>query len=354
MNLLEHEAKKLLAKNGIPTPASQIITKGQTITAHLPVVLKSQVPVGGRGKAGGILVVTEANQLQPTVDQLFTHTIKGHLPTSLLLEEALHIKSELYLSLLIDRNTMTLQLVAHKSGGVEIESQDDFKKWPITYGSLDADVLGQSLADYYDLPDQTFVLQDLVQHLYECFVQNDATLIEINPLILTKEEVLVAGDCKMILDDAAAFRHEWDFTEPMQESNFVTIQQNGNTATIANGAGLAMATVDAAFDSGLQPANFLDIGGGATAETLLDAFKKILLYPNVKVIVINIFAGITRSDEVARAIITARQQLASLPPLCIRIAGTNQQEAVALLTEQGIAIEPTLSACLEKAKEYIR
>jgi succinyl-CoA synthetase beta subunit len=186
--------------------------------------------------------------------------------------------------------------------------------------------------------------------LYRCFTENDATLLEINPLILTKENQLVAGDCKMTLDDAAAFRHDW----PLQtEVNFVTINEKGDTATIANGAGLAMATVDAAYDAGLQPANFLDIGGGASVETLLNAFKRILEYPKVKVIIINIFAGITRSDEVARAIIIAKQQLPILPKLYIRLAGTNQREAHALLNTSHIATEITLEACLQKAKEYI-
>lgn len=352
MNLLEHEAKTLLSKHNIPLPASQLVND-QPLDLPMPVVLKSQVPVGGRGKAGGILLVNNAADVLPTSQQLLQHPIKGHLPTVILAEQALTIQKEFYLSLLIDRTEMAVQLVAHINGGVEVESQQGFKKWTIPYGALDADMLGQALADYYDLPDQTFVLQDLVENLYACFTQNDATLLEINPLILTSENELLAGDCKIILDDAAAFRHDWQFSANTTESNFVTINQDGDTATIANGAGLAMATVDAAYDAGLTPANFLDIGGGANAETLLAAFKQILEYPNVRVIVINIFAGITRSDEVARAIITAKQQLDALPPLFIRLAGTNHDEAVALLTEQQIAIEPTLESCLQKAKVFI-
>lgn len=354
MNLLEHEAKKILAEYAISTPLSQLIQKSDQPTMPLPFVVKSQVPVGGRGKAGGIKLVTALDQIQATIQTLFTHPIKEHVPEALLIEEALQIQKEFYLALLVDRSTMSIQLVAHTEGGVEIESQHEFKKWNIAYGDLQSESLGQSLADYYELADQTFVLQDLIENLYRCFVESDATLIEINPLILTAENTLIAGDCKMTLDDAAAFRHNWNFAMETTETNFVTINPNGNTATIANGAGLAMATVDAAYDAGLQPANFLDIGGGATAETLLTAFKKILEYPSVSVIVINIFAGITRSDEVAKAIITAKKELPLLPPLYIRLAGTNQTEAIALLTAEDIAIEPTLEACLLKAKEYVK
>lgn len=351
MNLLEHEAKSLLAGNNIPLPAHQLMS--DDFTLPLPVVLKSQVPVGGRGKAGGIVLVNNLADVQSTAEQLMKHEIKGYLPTAILAEQALTIQKEFYVSLLVDRTVMSVQLVAHINGGVEVESQEGFKRWTIPYGELDADMLGQALADYFELPEQTFVLQDMVENLYACFTQNGATLLEINPLILTAEDQLVAGDCKMILDDAAAFRHDWNFSTVAAETNFVTINQDGDTATIANGAGLAMATVDAAYDAGLTPANFLDIGGGANAETLLAAFKQILEYPNVRVIVINIFAGITRSDEVARAIITAKQQLDALPPLFIRLAGTNHDEAVALLTEQQIAIEPTLESCLQKAKVFI-
>lgn len=355
MNLLEHEAKTLLKSAGIPTPTSSLITEDSpTITQALPVVLKSQVPIGGRGKAGGIVIIEDSDQLQPTIETLFTLDIKGHTPQSLLAEEKLAIQTELYLSLLVDRATAGILLVANKAGGIEVEDTKDFASWQVDYKKPDFDALGQSLADYYELPEQTFALQDIVQKLFTCLKQNDATLIEINPLVLTKADQLIAGDCKLTLDDAAAFRHpEWNFVTEAAEANFVTINPEGNVATIANGAGLAMATVDAAYSAGLTPINFLDIGGGANTETLVAAFKRIVEYGAVQAIIINIFAGITRSDEVARAIIAAREQIANLPPLFIRLAGTNYQEAADLLSEKDIAILPSLEACLEAAKEVV-
>ncbi len=355
MNLLEHEAKTLLKLAGIPTPVSTLITKGgAALSQDLPLVLKSQVPIGGRGKAGGVVIVEDAKQLQPTIEKLFALDIKGFKPTALLAEEKLAIQTELYLSMLVDRATAGILLVANKAGGIEVEDTKDFASWQVDYQKPDFDALGQSLADYYDLQGQTFVLQDLVQKLFTCLKENDATLIEINPLVLTKDDQLIAGDCKLTLDDAAAFRHpEWDFTTKAAEANFVTINPEGTVATIANGAGLAMATVDAAYSAGLTPINFLDIGGGANTETLVAAFKRITDYAGVQAIIINIFAGITRSDEVAKAIIAAREQITNLPPLFIRLAGTNYEEAATLLSEKDIAILPSLEACLDAAKEVV-
>ena len=295
-----------------------------------------------------------AEDLPVATEALFNLDIKGHLPTTLLAEEKLAIARELYLSLLIDRKTASMKLIAHTQGGVEVEDNKEFASWPVDYSKPDFDALGQELADYYDLQGQAFALQDLVEHLVTCFKQNDATLIEINPLVLTEDERLVAGDCKMTLDDAAAFRHpEWDFETKPAEANFVTINPEGNVATIANGAGLAMATVDAAYDAGLTPANFLDIGGGANTESLLKAFNKIIEYPNVQAIIINVVAGITQADEVAKAIIEAKKSISNLPPLFIRLAGTNYPEAEALLTSENIAIMPNLDACLQAAKGAI-
>lgn len=350
MRLLEHEAKKLLSTAGITLPASSLSTSPALIT--FPAVLKSQVLTGGRGKAGGIVVVDTKEKVQPAIDQLLTLPINGFLPRTILIEEKLSIKRELYLSFSIDRSVAAIVLMAHTNGGVEVEDNTDFKTWIID-GQLNAVVTGQQLASYYSLPEQTFALQDLLEKLYSCFIVNDATLLEINPLILTTDGKLLPGDCKMTLDDAAAFRHQWRFEETPAQTNFVTINPQGNVATIANGAGLAMATVDAAFDAGLQPANFLDIGGGANTETLLKAFERIVEYPHIQAIIINIFAGITRADEVARAIVAATQQLSTLPPLYIRLAGTNYEAASTILAAEHITIMPDLETCLRAAHEAI-
>ena len=352
MKLLEHESKKILNVANIPTPAGVLLDVASETHPTLPLVLKSQVPTGGRGKAGGIKIIKTQSELEKTIPQLLALEIKGFTPKTLLAEELLDIKKEYYLSMMIDRASASIQLMAHINGGVEVEDNYDF--WTRSLENPSFEDLGQELADYFQLPSQTFALQDLLENLSRCFIGNDATLIEINPLVLTADDTLVAGDCKMTLDDAAAFRHDWNFEDTPAEVNFVTIDAGGTVATIANGAGLAMATVDAAYDAGLTPANFLDIGGGATTETLLKAFKKIVEYPELQAIIINIFAGITRADEVAKAIVAAKQQIENLPPLFIRLAGTNYDKAAQILNENDITIMSNLESCLTAARTEIR
>jgi len=352
MKLLEYEAKQILKTSNIPIPNGIVVTNPANQNIALPTVLKSQVPTGGRGKAGGIKIITKQDELESTIIKLFNLNIKGFLPRALLAEERIEIDQEFYFSLLINRATANIDLMAHRNGGVEIEENDtgSFFTSPITAETIES--VGQALADYYKLPEKTFLLQDILEKLLRCFVESDATLLEINPFVLTKSGALIAGDCKMELDDAAIFRHkEWDFEDKPHDANFVTLNTHGTVATIANGAGLAMATVDAVASYGLKPSNFLDIGGGANTEQILTAFNRIIEYPNVQAIVINIFAGITRCDEVARAIIAAKQQINTLPPLFIRLAGTNFEEAVTLLTQENIPTLATLEGCLEAAKE---
>lgn len=352
MNLLEYEAKQLLSEVGIAVPLSTIIDRKSASHLSLPVVLKSQVPIGGRGKLGGIKIVESADEFDQAINTLFELSIKGFLPSKLLAEEKLDIQQEYYLSLVINRSLGRVELVAHTSGGMEVEENDaaDFLRLELT--GKNSTAVGEQLAEYLGREDQSFVLQDMVEQLYHCFIQNDATLIEINPLVYTTAGKLICGDAKIELDNAAAFRHpEWKFEEKAQEANFVTLNEAGVVATIANGAGLAMATVDAVSDHGILPANFLDIGGGANTASVLKAFERIMEFPSIQAIVINIFAGITRCDEVAKAIIAAKKQINDLPPLFIRLAGTNYEAAAALLSAESIAILPSLEDCLMAAKE---
>lgn len=353
MRLLEYEAKNLLSLSGIITPRSSIIHQNDSPQLTFPVVLKSQVPIGGRGKAGGIRIVDDKDSLQQTINELLELSINSYRPQTLLAEEKLSIAHEYYLSLVIDKPTAEISLMAHNNGGVEVEDNLASGFLNIAIGKESVDAAGQQLADYYDLPGQTFVLQDLVENLYKCFVANDATLLEINPLVFTDDEKIVAGDCKMELDDSAAFRHDWEFEDKAAEANFVTLDPGGTVATIANGAGLAMATVDAVSDYGMVPANFLDIGGGSNTATLVAAFQRITDYPNIQAIVINVFAGISRCDEVARAIIAAKKQIENLPPLFIRLAGTNYEAAADLLSQENIPILATLEECLAAAKQEV-
>ena len=355
MKLLEHESKSLLRKSGVPVPNGELIKAGQTPELSLPLVLKSQVPIGGRGKAGGVLVTRTPEELQENSATLFKREIKGFLPSSLLAEELITIDKEFYLSFTINRGTASIELISHAEGGIEIESHSahDFFRRPIN--PLQFEQLSDELAEYLGIESKAFILEKLLRSAYQCFNENDCTLLEINPLILTKEGSLIAGDGKITLDDSASFRHpEWqNFEEKRTETNFVVLHHDGIIATIANGAGLAMATVDAVADAGLKPANFLDIGGGASSKTVLAAFKRIMEFPNVQGIVINIFAGITRCDEVAKAIIEARSTVPNLPPLFIRLSGTNVTQAKELLANEQVPLLSSLQACLDVAKKEV-
>lgn len=348
MKLLEYEAKSLLKSAGIPVPMSTVIPKNEMQKPDLPAVLKSQVPIGGRGKVGGVKVVESVDEFNKTIDTLFKLPVKGYLPSKLLAEEKLDIVHEYYVSLAINRSLDCIELVAHKNGGMDVEENrpEDFLRLELT--GKNSDTVGEQLAEYLGREDQSFVLQDMIDRLHSCFIKNDATLIEINPLVYTADSKLVCGDTKIELDDAAAFRHpDWHFEATVQEVNFVTLNEHGNVATIANGAGLAMATVDAVSDHNLIPANFLDIGGGSSAASVLAAFKRIMQYPTINAIVINIFAGITRCDEVARAIIEARKEIGNLPPLYIRLAGTNYKEATEILAKDTIPLFSSLEDSLK-------
>ena len=347
MNLLEYEAKAILQNYDIPVPSGVCFSTGEAIPVA-PVVLKSQVHTGGRGKLGGVRVMKSGDTVA-AAKELFTLPIKGELPKAILAEEMLGIASEYYLSLLVNRSNATIEVVAHKEGGIEIESHspDEFYRHELTTELATA--VGDTLADFLNISDKSFALQDLLEKLYTCFTKSDALLLEINPLVLTDGGELVAGDCKMTLDATAAFRHpEWHFEQEITSANFVTLNHNGTVATIANGAGLAMATVDAVKAAGLEPANFLDIGGGATVEGIMNSFKAILEFPQVNTIIINIFGGIVRCDDVAKAILEARRQFPDLPKLYIRLSGTRSEEAKLLLASENLTLYPDLPSCLQE------
>lgn len=352
MKLLEYEAKQLLQRGGLAVPTGHLIERHTSSPVLLPAVLKSQVPTGGRGKAGGVVVVETVDEFHQALPVLFDLPIKGLLPKKLLAEERLSIKHEYYLSLLIDRSSSAIRLVAHLDGGIEVEQNhsDGFLNCEISTATLSD--CATRLADF--LQHDTRVIASFLSQLFETFIVNDAILLEINPLILTTDSQLVCGDCKMELDEAANYRHpEWQFEHDPLDRNFVVLDPSGTVATIANGAGLAMATVDAVTARGMAPANFLDIGGGATAESVYEALVKLQEFPHMKAIIVNIFAGITRCDQIAKAIIEASEKLPTLPPLFIRLAGTNFEEAVALLTAKNIPTLGTLEDCLAAANEVV-
>ena len=348
MRLLEYEAKNLLSACGVPIPRGKVFAANELQAIAAPIVLKSQVPIGGRGKLGGVQIVRQQSDVESAARKIFNLKIKGFLPSKLLAEEILDISREFYFSLNINRQTAAVELLAHTGGGVEIESQDTAAFFRRDIANEKFESLADELADYLDIADKAFLLQDIVENAYRCFIDNDCLLLEINPLVLTSDGKLIAGDAKITVDDAAAFRHlDWQFEDNSTEHNFVILNCDGAVATIANGAGLAMATVDAVVASGLTPANFLDIGGTATSDKILNCFHQITTLDNIKVIIINIFGGIVRCDEVARAIIDAQRQIPDLPKLAIRLSGNREAEARQLLAQYNLPLFDSLEAILE-------
>ena len=348
MRLLEYEAKNLLSTYRIPIPRGKIFAINELQNITTPVVLKSQIPVGGRGKLGGVRIIRQQTEIQPIAQAIFNLKIRGFLPSKLLAEEIIDISREFYFSLNINRQTAAIELLAHTGGGIEIESQDTAAFFRRDIPNENFEALADELADYLDIADKAFLLQDIIENAYRCFIDNDCLLLEINPLVLTSDGKLIAGDAKITVDDAAAFRHlDWQFEDNSTEHNFVILNRDGAVATIANGAGLAMATVDAVVASGLTPANFLDIGGTATSDKVLDCFHQITTLDNINVIIINIFGGIVRCDEVARAIIDAQRQIPDLPKLAIRLSGNRESEARQLLAQYNLLLFDSLEAILE-------
>lgn len=343
MNLLEHHAKALLHNRDLPVPASWLVKSGEELPSNItfPVVAKSQVPVGGRGKAGGIIVIESADGLPDAVENLLRLPIKGHVPKSILLEEKVEAKRELYLSLQLNRDDRNVVWLVSASGGVDIESNAD-------------SVQKVSLDNYATISTALAIgierLQPLLDSMRRCFDENDLLLLEVNPLIEQIDNSLVCADAKILVDDNARFRHP-ELPWPEQRGNNLPQPLGGKIGCIANGAGMAMSTMDTIVSMGGMPANFLDIGGGTGEKEFVTALRNIMALPGITSIIVNIFAGISRCDEIARGIIAAREQISSLPPLFIRLEGTNRDIAVQLLNEAEISIEPDLKTCVQKAME---
>ena len=345
MNLLEYQAKKLLNHHELPVPASWLVHKITSFPDNIeyPVVAKSQVPVGGRGKAGGIVGVDSADELSSVIEQVFNLSIKGHVPSAILLEEKLKVSRELYLAIRLNRDERMIDWMASPHGGVEIENNAD----SIVYLPHDLPDVNARLANTLQVDENQII--PLIKQISQCFKSSDLTLLEINPLVVTDDGKLVCADAKCVVDDNARFRQP-NLPWPAQTTNLPQ-PLGGTIGCIANGAGMAMSTMDTIVAMGGKPANFLDIGGGTGEKEFVSALKNIMDLPGVTSIIINIFAGISRCDEIARGIIAAREQLPDLPPLFIRLEGTNRDIALQLLTDAGIGIEPDLKTCVEKAME---
>jgi succinyl-CoA synthetase beta subunit len=358
----------LLQKYGIPVPRGQVISVAKqtpTVTSEIDSpawVVKAQVHAGGRGKAGGVKVVKSTAEAQMVASELLGKTLvtyqnapDGQPVNQVLIEETLPIARELYLSMLVDRSLERIVVVASSAGGMDIEEIAQVSPEKILQEVCSplnglVDYQARNLAFKLDLVgDQIAAFSRLLKGLYRLFKENDLALLEINPLIVTTDGKLFALDCKMSVDDNALYRQkalaeqrDWS-QEDSKEAvahhaglNYIAL--NGNIGCMVNGAGLAMATMDLIKLHGGAPANFLDVGGGATAETVTKAFKIIMADPNVKAILVNIFGGIMRCDIIAEGIITAVKDVGMQIPVIVRLEGTNVELGKQMLQSSGLNI----------------
>ena len=354
MDLFEYQGKQLFARYGIPvSPGGVADTVDEAVreadAAGYPVVVKAQVQVGGRGKAGGIKLAENADEVRTHAGNILGMDIKGHVVHRVWIEHASDISAEYYASFTLDRSAKKYLGMLSAQGGVEIETVADTNPEAIARLSIDpVDGLSESacrawVAEAGLDPAATEGAVDILSKLYHAYVDGDADLVEINPLILTPDGKVHALDAKVSLDENARFRHpEWDELVGLEKTDAREFEAaakglqyvglEGTVGVIANGAGLAMATCDIVHEVGGRPANFLDIGGGASAQVMANALEVINNDPSVKSIFINIFGGITKGEDVANGIVQALGQVSIASPIVIRLDGTNAEEGRAILS----------------------
>ena len=368
MNLHEYQAKLLLKQYGIPTPIGAVANDAATareVAASLQTsayVVKAQIHAGGRGKADGVKLFDSLTAVEEYAKSLlgknlitYQNAPDGQMVSQVLVEETLPIARELYLSILVDRSLERVVVVASQAGGMDIEEIAANHPEQILQEICDPltglmDYQARNLAFKLDLKqDQIATFTKLLKACYQLFTENDLALLEINPLIVTTEGKIVALDCKISIDDNALYRQkalseqrDWSQEDAKEatahEAGLNYIALNGNIGCMVNGAGLAMATMDLIKLHGGTPANFLDVGGGATAETVTKAFKIILADNNVQAILVNIFGGIMRCDIIALGIISAVKEVGMTIPVVVRLEGTNVELGKKMLIESGLNI----------------
>jgi len=372
MNVHEFQAKQLFGQFGIPVPRGKEITSPEAGAAwaaelNTPVfVVKAQIHAGGRGKAGGVKITKDKAAVPGLVKDLIGKTLithqtgpKGREVRRLLIEEGAAIAKELYVSILVDRDSGWPVFIASTEGGMEIEVVAAHTPEKIIREAIDPAVgfqgyNGRNIAFALGLPAmEAAVVTPFIQmlgNLYRLFMDKNAAMVEINPLDITSDKKLIALDGKVSFDDNALFRHadvqqmrDLHEEDPLEieagENNLNYIKLDGNIGCMVNGAGLAMATMDVIKLAGSEPANFLDVGGGATKETVAAGFRILLKDPNVKGIFINIFGGIVRCDRIAHGVIEAAKEVKINVPLVVRLQGTNADEGRKLLAESDLKLE---------------
>ncbi len=371
MDIHEYQAKEILTENGIPVPPGRTTNdpeKAVEIARDYggTVVVKAQVHSGGRGKAGGVKLAQTNKEVFESAQQILGMSISGHTVKEVLITPAEDIETEAYLGILIDRETQSPVIMVCSEGGVDIEevadkNPDSIKKLRVDprFGLLKHQAYGLANALYED---SSLVKQatKIIEQLYESFTNSGASMIEINPLISTLSGEVKAIDAKMSIDNSELFRYpaleayrDVD-TEPWTEtlardSGLSFVKLDGNVGCCVNGAGLAMATMDLVKYYGGEPANFLDIGGSSNPQKVVAALKIITSDPNVKVILFNIFGGITRCDDVAKGIVEALSELDIEVPIIIRLTGTNEEEGLKILSDENISAFTSMDEVVEKA-----
>ncbi len=378
MKLLEYEAKNILSNYGIPTPKGELATnpnQAREIAEKLkpPLAIKAQVPVAGRGKAGGILFADSVNEVENATEKLLNMEIKGIPVKSVWIEEKIEIKKELYFGITTDRFNQSYVAIASSVGGMDIEEIAEKHPEKIIkrlinpetgFRSFHARQMARKMG--YSRS-QLNKIGEIFERLYRVGMNYDAELIEMNPLVETSEGKFVAADARIIIDDNALFRHSQYKKRAFESESELSPQEiealkndlayvklEGNIGVIGNGAGLVMATLDTIQFYGGKPANFLDVGGGAPAEKIATALKIVLSDPNVEALFINILGGITRCDEVAKGILEAKSKVGVTKPMVIRLVGTNEEEGKRILTEAGIHVLESMEEAAEKVVEISR
>lgn len=372
MKLHEYQARDLLARYGIPVTGGGVAStpaEARAIAESIGgrVVVKAQVFVGGRGKAGGVKLADTPEQAEQVAAQILGMDIKGLTVEKVLVAEAITYQKEIYLSAILDRASKRVVMIASAEGGVEIEevartNPEAIVKLPAHPELGLQDFQARELAFGIGLRDgkQARQFAQIATALYKVFVETDASLAEINPLVIREDGTLQALDSKILLDDSALFRHpdleqlrdpsdEPEAERQAREAGITFIKLDGSIGCMVNGAGLAMATMDVVKLYGGEPANFLDIGGGAGKEKVKAALQIILADPNVKAVMFNIFGGITRVDEVARGIIAALDEVQTDVPMVARLTGTNEEEGRRLLAASRLIPAATLAEAAEMA-----
>ncbi len=368
MKIHEYQAKELFGKYGVAIPKGQVAfsvdeaKKAAEKLGSFPVVVKAQIHAGGRGKGGGVKLAGSMEELEKTAGEILGMTLvtkqtgpEGKLVRKVLIEQGLNITKELYLSILPDRATAKNIIMASEAGGMDIEEVAEKTPEKIIKVYVDP-LLG---IQGYHLREAAFGLNlskelirpftTLLKNLYNLFVAKDCSLVEINPLVITAENQVIALDAKMDFDDNALYRHpdvkeyrDLDEEDPVEVEasgynlNYIHLGEGGNVGNMVNGAGLAMATMDCIKLAGGNPVNFLDVGGGASAEQIENGFRILQSDPNVKAILINIFGGILRCDRLANGVVQAAKKVGMRVPVIIRMEGTNLEQGRKILNESGL------------------